>query len=139
MQALLVSAAPTTLPLLFSSYLTCSFSPPCPFFHHSFTSNLYQMWQELSSYSSCSIRLQWAPDTRFSRGTTPLMSWPDAERYLCPLQSLVVSLLSTFFKLQATVSSKFFDAQFPRFPLRNLRFLLAVFSLVFAATDTAFC
>ena len=35
----------------------------------------------------------WFPDTRFSRGTTRLMSWPDGERYLRPPQSLVVSLL----------------------------------------------
>ena len=33
------------------------------------------------------------PDTRFSRGTTRPMSWPDGERYLRPPQSLVVSLL----------------------------------------------
>ena len=33
------------------------------------------------------------PDTRFSPGTTRLMSWPDGERYLHPLQSLEVSLL----------------------------------------------
>ena len=45
------------------------------------------------------------PDTRFSRGTTRLMSRPDGERYSCPLQSLVVSLLlslvSTFLGLEA--------------------------------------
>ena len=35
-----------------------------------------------------------SPDTRFSPGTTRLMSWPDGERYLRPLLSLVVSLLS---------------------------------------------
>ena len=34
-----------------------------------------------------------SPDTRFSRGTTRLMSWPDGERYMCPPQPLVVSLL----------------------------------------------
>ena len=34
-----------------------------------------------------------SPDTRFYRGTTRLMSWPDGERYLRPLLSLVVSLL----------------------------------------------
>ena len=33
------------------------------------------------------------PDTGFSQGTTWLMSWPDGECYLCPPQSLVVSLL----------------------------------------------
>ena len=34
-----------------------------------------------------------SPDTRFSRGTTRLMSRPDGERYLRPPQSLVVSFL----------------------------------------------
>ena len=34
-----------------------------------------------------------SPDTRFSRGTTRLMSWPDGERFLRSPQSLVVSLL----------------------------------------------
>ena len=46
-----------------------------------------------------------SPDTRFSRGTTRLMSWPDGERYSCPLQSLVVSfllsLVSTFLGIEA--------------------------------------
>ena len=51
-----------------------------------------------------------SPDTRFSREKTQLMSWPDGERYSCPLQSLVVSLLSD---LRRTVSSKFFNTQFP--------------------------
>ena len=34
-----------------------------------------------------------SPDTRFSRGLTRPMSWPDRVRYLRPPQSLVVSLL----------------------------------------------
>ena len=34
-----------------------------------------------------------SPNTRLSRGMTRLMSWPDGERNLHPLQSLVVSLL----------------------------------------------
>ena len=34
-----------------------------------------------------------SPDTRFFRGTTLLICCPDRERYSCPLQSLVVSLL----------------------------------------------
>ena len=38
---------------------------------------LWQIWQELSFFSSCSIRLQWVPDTHFSWGTTQLMSLPD--------------------------------------------------------------
>ena len=36
-----------------------------------------------------------SPDTRFSRGTTRLMSWPDGERYLRPQQSL-----SSYFGLE---------------------------------------
>ena len=41
------------------------------------------------------------------------MSWPDGERYLRPLQSLVVSLVSTSLlsDWRRTVSSKFFDTQ----------------------------
>ena len=35
-----------------------------------------------------------SPDTRFSRTTTRLNSWPDGERYLFPQQPLVVSLFS---------------------------------------------
>ena len=77
-----------------------------------------------------------------------LMSWPDEERYLHPLQSLVVSLLLSL------VSTLLFSCtggvlchlnslihKFSRFPLRNLCSLvtLAVFSLVYTAKDTAFC
>ena len=58
------------------------------------------------------------PDTRFSRGTTRLMSWPDGERYLRPLQpfcslSPLVSRIhsSLLSDWRRTVSSKFFDAQ----------------------------
>ena len=51
---------------------------------------LWQIWQELSSLSSCSIRLQWVPG---HRGTTRLTSLPDGERCLRPPQSLEVSLL----------------------------------------------
>ena len=48
-----------------------------------------------------------SPDTRFSRATNRLMSWPDGERYLFPLQSLVVFSsdlsypLSSFLGLEA--------------------------------------
>ena len=76
------------------------------------------------------------------------MSWPDGERYLRPPQSLVVSLLlslvfSLLFSRAGGVLShrNSLTHKFPRFPLRNLCSLvmLAVFSLVYAATDTAFC
>ena len=147
LQALLVSTAPTGRPLLSSdsrSVLTTLSSP------RSFLllKSLWQIRQELSSLSSCSIRLQWVRVTRFSRGTTRLISWPDGEHYSCPLQSLVVSLLlplvSTllFFRYGGVLSNlNSLTHRFPRFPPRNLCSLvaLAMFSLVFAATNTAFC
>ena len=87
------------------------------------------------------------PRTLVSRETTWLMSWPDGVRYSCPPQSLVVSLL--LFLVRTLVFSRTEDVlshlnssihRFPRFPPRNLCSLvmLAVFSLVYAAMDTAF-
>ena len=78
---------------------------------------------------------------------TRLTSWPDGERYLRPPQSLVVflflSLVSTlFFSRTGGVLShlKFSTPRFPRLPPKNLCSLvmLAVFPLVYAATDTTF-
>ena len=79
---------------------------------------------------------------------TRLMSWLDGEPYLFPQQSLVVSLLLSllstllFSRTGGILSHRNSSThRFPRFPPRNLCFyvMLAVFSLVFAATDTAFC
>ena len=76
-------------------YLTLVLSSPLyPFLHLFFYLNLSRRSGKnclffppvLSDYSG-------PPDTRFSRRTTRLMSWPDGERYLRPPQSLVVSLL----------------------------------------------
>ena len=89
-----------------------------------------------------------SPDTRFSRGTTRLMSWPDGKRYSCPLQSLVVSLLLSL--VSTLVFSRTGGVPSHRNSLthRLLDFhrgtcapfvTLAVFSLVYAATDTVFC
>ena len=87
---------------------------------------------------------KWSPDTRFSRGTMRLMNWPNGERYLHLLQSLVVSLRSSlvsilvFFRTGGVLSHRnSLTHRFPRFPPRN-SCSLAVFYLVFAATDTAF-
>ena len=88
------------------------------------------------------------PDTRFSRTTTRLMSWPDGERYLFPQQSLVVSLLLSLvstlvFSRTGGVLSYLnsLTHRRPRFSPRNLCYLvtLAVSSLAFAAMDTVFC
>ena len=92
---MLVSAAPTSLPFLFSYYLTIVLSSPsCPLLHLSCYlklcgksgRNCLLSPPVLSDYNG-------SPDTRFSRGTTRLMSWPDGERCLRPPQSPVVSLL----------------------------------------------
>ena len=55
------------------------------------------------------------------------MSWPDGERYLRPLQSLVVSLLLSlistllfFSDWRRTVLSKFFDTQVPSISVEEL-------------------
>ena len=129
------------------SYLTLVLSMPlCPLFHLSFHlklsdrsgRNCFLSLPVLSDYNE-------SLDTRFSRGTTQLISWPDGERYLRPLQSLVVFLLVStllFFRTGGVLSHLNTSARrFPRFPPRNLCSLvmLAVFSLVYAATDTAYC
>ena len=86
-------------------------------------------------------------DIRFSRETTWLISWPDRERCLRPLQSLVVSLLLSlvstllFSRTGGVLSHRSSSTRrFPQFPPRNLCSLvmIAVFSLVFAVTNTAF-
>ena len=136
--------------LLFSFYLILVlFSPPCPLLHLSShlklcgrsSRNCLLSSPVLSGYNR-------SPGTRFFRGTTRLISWPDGERYLRPPQSLVVSLLLSlvstllFSRTGGVLSHRsILIHRFPRFPPRNLCSLvmLAVSSLVYAATDTAFC
>ena len=132
--------------LLFFSCLTLVLSsPPCPLLHLSCYLNLCGRSGRncplsppvLSGYNG-------SLDTRFSRGTTQLMSLPDGERCLRPPQSLVVSLLLCTLVFSRTggvlYPQSILTHRFPQFPLRNLCSLvmLAVSSLVFAAMDTAF-
>ena len=140
----------SAISLLFSFYLTLVLSsPPCLLFHLSFYLNLFGRSGRncllsppvLSGYNG-------SPDTRFYRETMRLMSLPDGERELRSLQSLVVSLLLSL--VSTLVLSRTggvlshrnsLTHRFPRFPPRNLCSLvmLAVFSLVYAATNTACC
>ena len=139
--------------LFFSSYLTLVLSsPPYPLLH--LFSYLKLSGRSGRSGRNCHLSpcvlsgYNGSPDTRFSQGTTRLMSWPDGERYLRPLQSLVVSLLLSLVstlvlsRTEGVLSHRNSSThRFPQFPLRNLCPLvtLDLFSLVFAATDTAFC
>ena len=135
--------------LLFSSCLTLALSSPLyPLLHLSSYLKLCGRSDRncllfppiLSGYNG-------SPDTRFSRAATRLTSLPDGERHLRPPQSLVVSpLLSLVCTLvfSRTGGVLFLPSilthRFPRFPLRNLCSLvmLAVTSLVYAATNTSF-
>ena len=68
----------SSLLLLFDSrsVFTTLSSPPS----FLLSQTLWQIWHELSSLSSVLSCYNGSPDTRFSQGTTRLMSWPDGER-----------------------------------------------------------
>ena len=96
------------------SVLTTLSSPPS----FLLSQTLWKIWQDCLLSPPVLSDHNGSPDSRFSRETTRLMSWPDGEHYLCPLQSLVVSLLfrihsCLFSDWRRTVSSKFIDTQVP--------------------------
>ena len=135
--------------LLFFSCLTLVLSsPPCSLLHLSCYLKLCGRSGRNCPFSPPVLSgYHGSPNTRFSRGTTQLMSLPDGERCLRPPQFLVVSLLLSLvstlvFSRTGGVLSlpSILTHRFPPFPLRNLCSLvmLAVSSLVFAAMDTAF-
>ena len=109
---------------------------------------LLQIWQEMSPLSSCFIRLQWVPGHSFLPGNDAAdeLARRGAQHVLsaipCSLFPLISCIQSSLFRTGGVLSHRSsLIRRFPRFPLRNLCSLvtLAVFSLVFAATDTAFC
>ena len=130
--------------LLLFYYLTLVLSsPPCPLFHLSSYLKLCGRSGRNCLLSPVLSGYNGSSDISFPRETTWLTSLPDVKRYLHPPQSLVVSLLlSLVFSRTGGVMSflSILTHRFPRFPLRNLCSLviLAVSSLVFAATYTAF-
>ena len=106
---------------------------------------LRQIWQELSSLSSCSIRLQWVPGHSFLPGNDAADELARRGALLapsaipCSLSPLVSTLV--FSRTGGVLfHQNSLTHRFPRFPPRNLCSLvmLAVSSLVFPATDTAF-
>ena len=109
---------------------------------------LWQIWQELFSLSCCSMRLQWVPGHSFLPGKDAanelarrgVLLVPSAiPCSLSPLISRIHSCLLSDWR--RTVSSKFFDPQVPSISTEEfvLSVMLAVFFLVYAAVDTAFC
>ena len=134
----------------FSYYLTLVLSSPAyPLLHLSFYLNLSgRSGRNCLLSPSVLSGYNGSPDTRFSRGNNAADELVKRERHLRPLQYLVVSLLlfllpSFHFSRTGGVLSHRNSStyRFYRFPPRNLSSLVtfAVFSLVYAATDTAFC
>ena len=119
----------SAISLLFSYYLTLVLSsPPCLLFHlSSFPQTLWQIWQELSSLSFCSIRLQWVPRHSFLPGNDAAdkLSRRGAQLApftipcnLSPLTSRIHSRLISDWR--RTVSSKYFDTQVPSISTEEL-------------------
>ena len=106
----------------------CSLNLVCPYLRLFFYFNLSgRSGRNCLLFPPVLLNYNWSPDTRFSRETTPLISWPNGERYSFFLQSLIVSLLlsliSTFlFSRTGGVLSHLnsLTRRFTRFLLKNI-------------------
>ena len=98
------------------SVLATLSSPPC----FLLSQTLWQIWQELPSLSSCSIRLQWVPGHSFLPGNDTADelarrgALPAPSSIPCSLSPLICRIHSCLISdWRRTVSSKYFDTQVP--------------------------
>ena len=105
------------------SVLTTLSSPPSSLL----SQTLWQIWQEVSSLSSCSIRLQWVPGHSFllendmvnELARQGVLLVPSA--IPCSLSPLTSRMHSSLFSdWRCTISSKFFDTQVPLISTKEL-------------------